>query len=204
MIEDRLRAVRLDEPRLDLDVDELVARADQVRGRRRAILGAVVGSCAVAVAMMAIGVAAGGQEQSQPPAAPSPTTSTTAPPPPPTTDGCLGAAPELMKVVAVHLPKVRLEELASCPVTVFRVAGTSDFLMVGTGDAALPADGFVLIDDLAGPGDGRLHVYQGPARGDLAVLLVASDGTMVSVGTTGAAVGVDALIALVTDPALPR
>jgi hypothetical protein len=109
-----------------------------------------------------------------------------------------------MKVVAVHLPKVRLEELASCPVTVYRVVGTSDFLMVGTGDAALPADGFVLIDDLAGPGDGRLHVYQGPAGGDLAVLLVASDGTLVSVGTTGQAVGVDALIALVTDPALPR
>jgi hypothetical protein len=73
VIEDRLRAVRLDEPRLDLDVDELVARADQVRGRRRAIVGAAVGSCAVAVAMMAIGVAAGGQEQPRPPAAPSPT-----------------------------------------------------------------------------------------------------------------------------------
>jgi hypothetical protein len=206
VIEDRLRAVRLDEPRLDLDVDELVARADQVRGQRRAILGSVVASCAVAVAMMAIGLAAAGREQPRPAAAPSSPTSTTAlSPTTPTTDGCFGHTPELTEVIAVHLPKVRLEELASCPVTVYRVVGTSDFLMVGTGDAAVPADGFVLVDDLAAPGDGRLHVYHGPARGDLVVLLAASDGTMVSVSTTGEAVfDLDALIALVTDPALPR
>jgi len=204
VIEDRLRAVRLDEPRLDLDVEELVARA----GRRRAILGAVVASCAVVVAMMAIGLALGGREAPRPvtvAAAPTFTTSTTSPPT--TVDDCVGKQPELVKVIVTHVPKARLEQLSSCPLTVYRVVGTAEFLTVGTGAAAVPVDGYVLVDDLAGPDDGRLHVYQGPARGDVAVLLVASDGTMVSVSTTGPAAtvfDVDALIALVTDPALLR
>lgn len=207
MIEDRLRAVRLDEPRMDLDVDDLVARA----GRRRALLGAVVATCAVAVAMMAIGLALGGREAPRPAtvaAAPTPTTPTTPPSSPPTTtDDCFDKTPELVKVIATHMPKARLEPLSSCPVTVYRVVGTAEFLALGRGDAAVPAAGYELVDDLAGPGDGRLWVYQGPARGDVAVLLVGSDGTMVSVSTTGPATAVfdlDALIALVTDPALLR
>lgn len=204
MIEDRLRAVWLDEPRLDLDVEELVARA----GRRRAILGAVVASCAVVVAMMAIGLALGGREAPRPvtvAAAPTHTTSTT--PPPTTIDDCFGNQPGLAKVIAAHVPKVRLEQLSSCPLAVYRVVGTGEFLTLGTGDTAVPDAGYVLMDDRAGPDDGRLRVYKGPARGDLAVLLVTSDGTMVSVSTTGPAAtvfDVDALIALATDPALLR
>jgi len=198
VIEDRLRAVRFDEPRLDLDVDELVARA----GRRRAILGAVVATCAVAVATMAVGLAYGGHEERPRPvpvaAAPTPT-------PPPTTVDCSGRVPELLKVITTHMPKVRLEQLSACPVTVYRVVGTSELLTFGTGDLAVPPDGYVMTDDLTGPGDGRLHVYQGPAKGDLAVLLATPGGTMVSVSTTSAGVfDVDALIALVTDPALLR
>lgn len=212
MIEDRLRAVRLDEPRLDLDVDELVARA----GRRRAILGAVVATCAVAVAMMAVGLTVGvrtEEPRSVPAAAaPAPTTSVTASttlatPPPTTVDDCFGRILGLAKVITAYMPKVRLEQVSSCPMTVYRVVGTDELLTVGTGDLALPPDGYVLTDDLTGPGDGRLHVYQGPARGDLAVLLVTQSGTMVSVSTTSPAAGafdVDTLIALVTDPALLR
>lgn len=197
MIEDRLRAVRLDEPRLDLDVDELVARA----GQRRAILGAVVATCAVAVAMMAVGLAFGGREEPRPvPVAAAPT-----PTPPPTTVDCFGKTPGLVKVITSYVPKARLEQVSVCPVTVYRVVGTSDFLTFGTGDLAVPPDDYVLTDDRTGPGDGRLHVYQGPADGDLAVLLVTPGGTMVSVSTTSAGVfDVDALIALVTDPALLR
>ncbi len=116
MIEDRLRAVRLDEPRLDLDVDELVARA----GRRRAILGAVAATCAVAVAMMAVGLAYGGRAEEPRPipvaAAPTPT-----PTPPPTTVDCFGTVPGLVKIITTHAPKVRLEQMSACPVTVYRV-----------------------------------------------------------------------------------
>lgn len=198
MIEDRLRAVRLDEPRLDLDVDELVARA----GRRRAILGAVAATCAVAVAMMAVGLAYGGRAEEPRPvpvaAAPTPT-------PPPTTVDCFGQVPELVKVISTYAPKARLEQMSACPVIVYQVVGTDELLTFGTGDLAVPPEGYVMTNDLTGPGDGRLHVYQGPAKGDIAVLLVTPDGTMVSVSTTSAGVfDVDALIALVTDPALLR
>lgn len=199
MIEDRLRAVRLDEPRLDLDVDDVVARA----GRRRAILGAVVASCTVAVAMMAVGLALGGREAPRALTVAATPTAT----PPPTTHDCFGKTPELVKVIAAHVPKARLEHVSSCPVTVYRVVGTAEFLSVGTGGSAVPPDGYVLTDDLGAPDDGRVHVYRGPARGDLAVLLLTSDGTMVSVSTTGPATAVfdvDSLIALVTDPALLR
>jgi hypothetical protein len=205
VIEDRLRAVRLDEPRLDLDVDELVARA----GRRRAILGAVVATCAVAVAMMAVGLAVGGQEErrSVPVAAAStPTPTRPASPPPTTVDDCAGPTPDLVKVITTHVPKLRVEQVSSCPVAVYRVVGTAEFLTFATGDAAVPLDGYVLTDDLGGPGDGRLQIYQGADRGGLAVLLVDPDGTVVSVSTTSPAgvFDVDALIALVTDPALAR